>query len=232
VTCLPGEVYPIRSSLGDWYEVELPDGRTGWLLARHAAARRGRYLPGAGGEVAGALAGTLVGSMVTAGFYGGTMVMLFGPILPSPGVRGSGAVSNTTVWFALGATAASLVLTPAAAAYGAYAAGERYQTGGDMLTSWAYAGAGGIVGLGLGYGFDALSSGMSGGNSGLCTGIGFLAGMTAGAVFGYEESRPPHARRYRWAEHIRPPAVGLTTDSAAFDQQSLALKVNVVHYRF
>jgi len=232
VACLPGDAFPVRSELGDWCEVALPDGGTGWILARHTMVGPARSLPGAGGEIAGALAGTLVGSTVTAAFYGGTMVMLFGPLDLSPGIGGSGGVSRMTVQFALGATAACVILTPAAAAYGAYVAGERHRPGGNMLTSWAYAGAGGIVGLGLGYGFDALLAGATGETSGLFAGIGLLAGVTAGAVIGYEESKPPYARQWRWARHVRPPAVGLTTTGAAGDHRSLAVRMNVMDFRF
>jgi hypothetical protein len=232
VPCLPGDVYPVRRKLGDWYEVELSGGQFGWILARHVVVRSARALPGTGGEVAAALTGSLIGSTVTAGFYGGTLVLLFGPGDLLRGVRGSGAVSGTTVWFALGATAASFVLTPAAAAYGAYTVGEKHSPGGNMLTSWAYAGAGGIAGFGLGYCVDAFLSRAAGGSGGLFAGIGLLVGMTAGAVLGYEESKPPFARQYRWAEHIRPPAVGLASSEATLDCQSLAMKVNVVNVRF
>jgi hypothetical protein len=49
-----GDVYDLRTKSGDWYEVALPDGRTGWIVGQHVvvmsarAARSPRPVAGTG----------------------------------------------------------------------------------------------------------------------------------------------------------------------------------------
>lgn len=232
-----GEVYAFRARSAGWCEVALPDGRTGWIVERHVVVRPVRVAgasqppPGTRGEVLGALAGTLVGNTVTGALLAGTILLAGQPFEGQP-VHGSGVVSQTTVLLALGACAASSALTPAAAAYGAYTVGERRQPGGNMLTSWAYATAGGLLGSGLGYGLYALLARATGQGTFSFFGLGGLIGTTAGAVIGYENSRPRYARQYGWASHVSPPTIGLAMDSSTRGQTSPALRLNLVALRF
>ena len=227
-----GDLYPVRSKLGSWYEIELPDGRTGWIVGQHVAVKPARALLGTRGEIAGALTGTLVGGTATVLLLSGTIALAdpFDGLFER--VHGSGTVSQTAVLFALGASATSLVLTPAAAAFGAYTAGERNQPGGNVLISWVYAAAGGILGAGLGIGLDALASHVTNGNAGIFSSLGGLVGTTAGAVIGYENSRPPYARQYRWTQHLSPPTIALAADNSAGGQLSPVMQLNLVSLHF
>jgi hypothetical protein len=147
-------------------------------------------------------------------------------------VHGSGTVTRTMVYLALGATVVSYALTPAAAAYGAYTMGETNRPGGSMWASWVYATAGGVAGTGLGIGLDALASRIFKGTSLAFTVLVGTFGTTAGAVFGYERSRPAGARQYGWMRHVSPPTFGLALDSSARGQSSPVVQLNLVALRF
>jgi hypothetical protein len=233
-----GDAYAVRAKAEGWYEVALPDGRTGWIVRQHVvvkptrAAGSPRAHLGTRREALGALAGTLVGGTVTLACIGGAIVIAD----PFDGlfvrVHGSGTVSQTTVFLALGAIAASEILTPAAAAFGAYTVGERDQPGGNLLTSWAHATAGGLIGSGLGIGLDALLYQVTGSGIFPFTGLGSLVGTTAGAVIGYQHSKPAHARQYGWIRHVSPPTFGLAQDSSTRGQSYPVVQLNLVELRF
>ena len=54
----------------------------------------------------------------------------------------------------------------------------------------------------------------------------------AGAVIGYENSRPPYARQYRWTQHLSPPTIALAADNSAGGQLSPVMQLNLVSLRF
>jgi hypothetical protein len=234
-----GDMYAVRARTSGWYEVTLPDGRTGWIAEQHVVVgpARGsgapRAHPGTEREALGALAGTLVGGTVTGALYVGAFLLADEPFegLFEP-VHGSGTVSQTTGFLALSAAAVSYVLTPAAAAYGAYTAGERDKPGGSMWTSWAYSTAGGILGSGLGIGLSALAFRDLGGGSIPFAALVGTFGTTAGAVLGYENSKRTQAQRYGWTQHVSPPTFGLTLDTSTRGQTFSKVRLNLVALRF
>jgi uncharacterized protein YgiM (DUF1202 family) len=233
-----GDVYDLSTKSGDWYEVALPDGRTGWIVGQHVvvmparAARSLRAVAGSGREILGAVVGTLVGGTVT----GACLIGAFALDPPFDGlfmrVHGSGTVTRTMVYLALGATVASYALTPAAAAYGAYTMGETNRPGGNMWASWVYATAGGVAGTGLGIGLDALVNQIFHGTTPAFTILVGGFGTTAGAVIGYEKSKPRYAQQYGWTRHVSPPTFGLSMDTSTPGQTSPALRLNLVALRF
>jgi hypothetical protein len=147
-------------------------------------------------------------------------------------VHGSNAVSGTTVSIAFGTWITSVVVVaPAVAAYGAFTAGERSQPGGSLSQSWAGAMAGNLAGAGVGLCLDLLLS-KSGSSTGpLFTSLGSLAGTTAGAVIGYEHSKPAYARHYA-AGRVGLPMVGLSLDRTSSGQRLPTVWVDLVSVRF
>jgi len=236
-TAEPGEPYQVLAKSAGWYEVLLPDNRTGWIVARHAVlsshagAGPGR-VSGSKGEVWAALGGGLVGGCVgVIPMYAFLAYTLGSLDLFSP-VHGSNAVSRTMISIAYGASVASaVVVAPAAAAYGAFSAGEREQPGGNLAQSWAGALAGNLVGAGAGLCLDLLLSGSNTSTGYLFTSLGSLAGTTAGAVIGYEHSKPVYARHYA-AGRVGLPMAGLSLNRTSSGQTSPAVRMDLVTVRF
>ena len=197
-----GEPYRVMAKPAGWYEVQLPDHRTGWIVARHAVLSS---RPGAGpvrassskSEVWTAFGGALAGGCVAVIPMSAFLAYAVGSMdLFSP-VHGSNAVSGTTVSIAFGTWIASVVVVaPSVAAYGAFTAGEREQPGGSLAQSWAMALAGNLVVGGAGLCLDLLLSNSGSSTGPLFSSLGSLAGTTAGAVIGYERSKPEYARHY------------------------------------
>jgi hypothetical protein len=236
-TAEPGEPYRVLARPPDWYEVQLPDDRTGWIVARHAvlSSRAGAGPVRASGSKSevwtsfgGALAGGCVGVVPMGAFLAYTLgsLNLFSP------VRGHNAVSGTTISIAFGTWITSVVVVaPAVAAYGAFTAGERGQPGGSLPQSWAGAMAGNLAGAGVGLCLDLLLS-KSGSSTGLLlTSLGSLAGTTAGAVVGYEHSKPAYARHYA-AGRVSLPMVGLSLGGTSSGHRLPAVWVDLVSVRF
>jgi hypothetical protein len=235
-TAEAGEPYRVLARPPGWYEVQLPDNRTGWIVARHAvlSSRTGSgpgRVSASKSEVWTALGGASAGCCVEAIPMGAFLAYTFGNIDFFSPVHGSNAVSGTTISIAFGTWLASvLVVAPAAAAYGAFSAGECEQPGGSLAQSWAGALAGNLIGGGAGLCLDYLLSN-SGSSGGLFTSLGSLAGTTAGAVIGYERSKPVYARHYA-AGRVGLPMVGLSLDRTPSGQASPAMRVDLVTVRF
>jgi hypothetical protein len=236
-TAAADEPYRVLAKPAGWYEVQLPDHRTGWIVARHAVLSS-RLGPGPArassskSEVWTALGGALAGGCVAVVPMGAFLAYAIGSIdLFSP-VHGSNGVSGTTITIAFGTWIASVVLvTPAVAAYGAFTAGEREQPGGSLAQSWAMAMAGNFVVGGAGLCLDYLMSNSGSSGGWLFTSIGSLAGTTAGAVIGYERSKPAYARHYA-AGRIGLPMVGLALNRNSSGQRTPAVWVDLVSVRF
>jgi hypothetical protein len=236
-TAAPGEPYRILSRPAGWYEVQLPDHQTGWIVARHAVLSS-RLGPGPArassskSEVWTALGGALTGGCITVVPMSAFLSYAFGNLNLLTPVRGSNGVSGTTVTVAFGTWVASVVVVaPAIAAWGAFTAGEREQPGGSLAQSWAMAMAGNLVIGGAGLCLDRLllNSGLSTGM--LFTAIGSLAGTTAGAVIGYERSKPAYARHYA-AGRVGLPMVGLALNRNSSGKKTPAVWANLVSVRF
>lgn len=234
-----GEPYRVLARPPGWYEVQLPDHRTGWIVARHAllssrTGARPERVSGSKSEVMTALGGALAGGCVGAVPMGAFLTYTLGSLDFFSPVHGSNAVSGTTISIAFGTwMAAAVMVAPAAAAYGAFTAGEREQPGGSLAQSWAVALAGNLIGGGAGFCLDYLLSNpaSSTGTGLLFTSLGSLAGTTAGAVIGYERSKPAYARHYA-AGRVGLPMVGLSLDRTSSGQASPAVRVDVVTVRF
>lgn len=235
-TAEAGEVYLVLAKQAGWYKVRLPDERTGWIVASHAvlsshAGTGPGRVSGSKHEVwaalGGAVAGGCVGVIPMYAFLAYTLgsMNLFSP------VRGSNAVSGTTVWIAFGTCMAAVVVAPAAAGYGAFSAGEREQPGGSLAQSWAGALAGNLTGAAAGYCVDALLGNAGSSTSLLFTSIGSLAGTTAGAVIGYQHSKPVYARHYA-AGRVGLPMVGFALDRTSSGQASPVVRVDLATVRF
>lgn len=231
-----GETYDVYTSSGTWYEVVLPDGQTGWVAARHLDVKPTRAAgpggAGSGREVLGALAGTLAGGTATTVCLGAALAWSLKGFGFLKEVHGSGAVSQTTISMATGAGLASAVLTPAAAAYGAYTLGESERPGGSIWLSCVGAAVGGVAGNTIGYGLDALLSLAVGETVYLFSGLGGVVGTTAGAVIGYRKSKPPRPLQLAWARRVNPPALGLAPGNPASGQTSWALQLNLLALQF
>ncbi|MCX6844547.1 MAG: SH3 domain-containing protein [candidate division WOR-3 bacterium] len=236
-TAEAGEPYRVLAKPPGWYEVQLPDHRTGWIVARHAllssrpGERPGR-VSGSKSEVWTAFGGALAGGCVGVVPMGAFLAYTLGSMDFFSPVHGSNAVSGTTISIAFGTWIASVVVVaPAAAAYGAFAAGERGQPGGSLAQSRAMALAGNLTGAGVGLCLDLLLS-KSGSSTGpLFTSLGSLAGTTAGAIIGYERSKPAYARHYA-AGRVGLPMVGLSLDRTSSGQRLPAVWVDLVSVRF
>jgi hypothetical protein len=236
-TAAPGEPYRVLSRPPGWYEVELPDDRTGWIVARHAVlssrfgtgpARASSSKSEVWTALGGALTGGCIGMVPMSAFlaYALGSMDFFSP------VHGSNGVSGTTVSIAFGTWVASVVVVaPAIAAFGAFTAGEREQPGGSLAESWATAMAGNLVIGGAGLCLDYLLSNSGSSTGMLFTSIGSLAGTTAGAVIGYERSKPAYARHYA-AGRVGLPMVGLALNRNSSGQRTPAVRVDLVSVRF
>jgi len=233
-----GDSYHVIEQSEGWYEVALPGSRTGWIAANHAVLSSttagGRpHVAGSGGEVRAALGGALVGGVIGIVPLYAFMAYTFGQIgldLFTP-VHGSDAVSGTTTTIAFTSAIVSLVVaTPAAAAYGAYSAGEQERPGGSLSQAWGAALVGNLAGYTVGFGLDELLSN-SGLPAGLFTTVGSVAGTTTGAVLGYEHSKPANARHYASVQ-VGLPSVALAPGRTASGQVSPVVRANLVDLRF
>lgn len=238
LTTEAGESYQVLERTAGWYEVLLPENRHGWIAANRVvltSARAGGqpHVAGSGNEVRAALGGALVGGVVGIVPLYAFMAYTFGQIgldLFTP-VHGSDAVSGTTTAIAFTSALVSLVVaTPAAAAYGAYSAGEHERPGGSLSQAWGAALVGNLAGYTLGLGLDALLS-KSGTPTGLITAVGSVAGTTTGAVLGYEHSKPANARHYASVQ-VGLPSVALAPGRTASGQVSPMVRANLVTLRF
>jgi hypothetical protein len=232
-----GEAYRVMARPAGWYEVELPDHRTGWIISRHAvlSSRLGAGPARASSsksEVWTALGGALAGGCVTVVPMGAFLAYSIGSMELFSPVHGSNGVSGTMVTVAFGTWVASVVVVaPAIAAFGAFTAGEREQPGGSLAQSWAMAMAGNLVGSVAGLCLDLLLSNSGSSTGLLLTSIGSLAGTTAGAVIGYERSKPAYARHYA-ADRVGLPMVGLALNRNSSGQRTPAVWVDLVSVRF
>jgi hypothetical protein len=233
-----GDALRVLDKSPGWYRVLLPDNRTGWIVAQRAilssraGARPGR-VSGSNGEVWTALGGALAGGCVGIVPMGGFIVYTLGGIsFGEPPVRGSNAISRTTASIAFYAWMTSAAIAgPAAAAYGAFRAGESERPGGSLAVSWAAALIGNITGTAGGYLLDYLLTNDRSSPGPLFTSLGSLAGTTAGAVIGYEYSKPTYARHYA-AKRVGLPAVGFSLQRDSSRQVSPAVRLDLVTVRF
>jgi len=232
-----GDAFRVLDKSPGWYRVLLTDNRTGWIVARRAllssrsGAKPGR-VTGSKSEVWTALGGALGGGCVGIVPMGAFMAYTLGSLNLFEPVRGSNGVSRTTVSIALYAWATSAVIVgPAAAAYGAFRAGESERPGGSLPMSWAAALVGNIAGATGGYLLDYLLREANSSTGFLFTSLGSLAGTTAGAVLGYEYSKPAYARHYA-AGRVGLPAVGFSLQRDSSRQVTPAVQLDLVTVRF
>ncbi|MBM3331994.1 SH3 domain-containing protein [candidate division WOR-3 bacterium] len=232
-----GDALRVLDRSPGWYEVLLPDNRSGWMVAQRAilSSRPG---PGPGrvtgskremwAAFGGALAGGLVGIIPMGVFIAYTL----GSLDPFSPVRGSNGVSGITISTAFGAWVASVVLVgPAAAAYGTFRAGESERPGGNLRMAWGASVVGHIAGTTVGLCLDLLLSQISPSSVFPFSAIGSLAGTTAGAVIGYERSKPTYARYYARGR-VGLPAVGFSLQRDSSRQVSPAVRLDLVSVRF
>jgi len=207
--------YYVLSQIPGWCRVGLAQG-TGWIPVSHVLlppAERGSYFLGVHSRRVfyGALCGSLVGN--AAGLMAEEVVLyqffaISWTLFEVP--HGSNGISATTFNLSFLGGCLGFALTPAAAAFGAWDAGEREQPGGSLARSWGIATVTGFSFAAIGLGLDALMErATNGGFPPVFTLVGAVMGPTLGAAWAYESSQPQGRPPGFLAEHLRPPAVGL-----------------------
>ena len=206
--------YYVLSQIPGWRQVALTRG-TGWIPVVHlvlAPTKRKSYFLGVHSRRVfyGALCGSLVGNAVGTLAEGAIYYLALADLFSDSYVAGSNGVSNTTINLSLWSGILGCALTPAAAAFGAWDAGEHEQPGGSLARSWGIATLTGfgftVVGIGLD---EVMELGTDYRFPPLFTLVGMVMGPTLGAAWAYEASQPRSGTTGFLSEHLRPPTVGL-----------------------
>lgn len=206
--------YYVLSQTPGWCRVALTQG-TGWIPVSHVLlppAERGSYILGVHSRRVfyGALCGSLVGNAagLVAGFAEVYQILAgLSSVFVVP--YGSNGVSSTTLNVSILSGTLGFALTPAAAAFGAWDAGEREQPGGSLARSWGIATVSGFAFTMVGIGLDMLVQKATNSSFPLVFApVGAVMGPTLGAAWAYESSQPQGGPPGFLAGHFLPPTVG------------------------